>query len=87
MLRMLIVLMALWPTLMLGGYTKEHIQKSCENYKEVVVKRMIEEFREESPQKNPQELMLLREYHTGAARMMLEFGCFGLINQLEEDYK
>ena len=57
------------------------------NYKRIVVDKMIQEFREESAEKNPQELMLLREYHTGAGRMMLEFGCLGLIKQLEEDHK
>ena len=70
-----------------AGYTKEHIVESCINYKRNVVGRMIKEFQEESSGKSSQGLMLLKHYHTGAGRMMLEFGCLGLIRQLEEDHK
>lgn len=86
-MKKILILLALWPSLMFGGYTKEHIVESCINYKRNVVGRMIKEFQEESSGKSSQGLMLLKHYHTGAGRMMLEFGCLGLIRQLEEDHK
>ncbi len=80
-MKLLLILLALLPTLMLGGYTTEHIQKSCENYKQDRVRHLYR-----MTSYIPGHPAHYMDFYIMGQGLQI-FECNGLIKQLEEDYK